>query len=282
MRVSRRITTSLGILGVIAMAALGSGCEYAKKVIAKDKLNQGAISYNQGRTKEAQEYFRGALEWDDKNPISYLFYGATLVKDYKNLADPERTKVANEALDAYKKALELVGNNCRNRDNAISYIATIYEDLDKPEEWREWILKRAEGECGTKDIQATTYYTVAVKYWDCSYQQTTRYQDKAAQDPFHYRNMDYPDALPDKQKAESCITKGLEYVEKSLQTDPDYVDALFYKALLYRERQKMTKEEAKRKELGALAEKIANDASELQKKKEAAAAQQQEQSKPQG
>lgn len=282
MRISRRFTTALGIIGLLAVAALGSGCEYSKKVIAKDKLNQGAISYNQGRTKEAQQYFKGALDWDDKNAIAYLFYGATLVKDYKALAEPERSKVANEALEAYKNALKLVGNNCRNRDNAISYIATIYEDLDKPDDWREWILKRVEGECGTKDIQATTYYTVAVKFWDCSYQQTTRYQDKAAQDPFHYRNMDYPDALADKQKAEACVTKGLEYVEKALQVDPEYVDALFYKALLYRERQKMTKEEAKRKELGQMSEKIANQASELQKKKEAAAAQSQEQSKPQG
>jgi outer membrane protein assembly factor BamE (lipoprotein component of BamABCDE complex) len=32
----------------LALALLNSGCEYARKVIAKDQLNQGAILYNQG------------------------------------------------------------------------------------------------------------------------------------------------------------------------------------------------------------------------------------------
>ncbi len=271
MRVFRRFITALGITAIMGVALVSSGCEYASKIIAKDKLNQGAILYNQGRMKEAQQFFRDALSWDDKNAVGQLFLGATLVKDYKNLSGDERTKVANEALETYKKALDLVGNQCRNRDNAISYIATIYDDLDKKDEWREWILKRGEGECATKDIQATTYYTVAVNYWTCSYDQTTRYQEKGAQDPFHYRNMDYPAAVADKQKAEACATKGLEYIEKALAVDPEYVEAMFYKGLLYRQQQMLTKEEAKRKELGDLAKKISDEAVALQQKKEAEA-----------
>ena len=271
MRVFRRFITALGITAIMGLALVSSGCEYASKIIAKDKLNQGAILYNQGRMKEAQQFFRDALSWDDKNAVGQLFLGATLVKDYKNLSGDERTKVANEALETYKKALNLVGNQCRNRDNAISYIATIYDDLDKKDEWREWILKRGEGECATKDIQATTYYTVAVNYWTCSYDQTTRYQEKGAQDPFHYRNMDYPAAVADKQKAEACATKGLEYIEKALAVDPEYVEAMFYKGLLYRQQQMLTKEEAKRKELGDLAKKISDEAVALQQKKEAEA-----------
>lgn len=282
MRVFRRSTTALGAIALGGLVLLSSGCDYARKIIAKDKLNQGAILYNQGRTKDAQQFFRDALSWDDKNAVGQLFLGATLVKDYKNLSDPERTRVANEALETYKKALDLVGNNCRNRDNAISYIASIYEDLGNKDEWRQWILKRSEGECATKDIKATTYYTVAVNYWNCSYEQTTRYQDKAAQDPFHYRNMDYPDALPDKQKAQECATKGLEYIEKALAIDPEYVDAMFYKGLLYRQQQMLTKEEAKRKELGDMAKKISDEASALQQKKEAAAKKEEEQNKPKG
>lgn len=282
MRVFRRLITAFGIMAIMGLVLLSSGCDYARKIIAKDKLNQGAILYNQGRMKEAQQFFRDALSWDDKNAVGQLFLGATLVKDYKNLSGDERTKVATEALNTYKKALELVGNNCRNRDNAISYIATIYDDLNQKEEWRNWILKRGEGECATKDIQATTFYTVAVNYWNCSYEQTTRYQDKGAQDPFHYRNMDYPAALPDKQKAEACATKGLEYIEKALAIDPEYVDAMFYKGLLYRQQQMLTKEEPKRKELGELAKKISDQASALQQKKEAAAKKKEEETKPKG
>ena len=287
MRVSRTFSSIIGASAIIALAMLNSGCDYTKKVIAKDKLNQGAISYNQGKTKEAQQYFRDALSWDDSSAIAHLFYGATLVKDYKNLSGDERKKVANEALQMYKKALELTTNNCRNTDNALLYIASIYEDLEEPDNWREWILKRTEGDCATKDLKATTYYTVAVKFWECAKTQTDRYQEKSSQDPFHYRNMDYPAAQADKQKTEECITKGLEYIDKALQVDPEYVQAMYYRSLLYRQKQMMTKEEPKRKEIDALAKKITDDASALEKKKEAEAAQKQKEeaeaaAKPQG
>ncbi len=283
MKIFRYLTTALALLLIVGLALLSSGCEYTRKVIAKDKLNQGAILYNQGRTKAAQEFFKEATETDPSNPVAWLYYGATLVKDYKAATGKEQQDIANQALDVYKKALDLSGNRCANVDNAISYIATIYDDLSNFDEWRNWMLKRAEGECSTKEIKATTYYSVAVKYWNCSYEQTTRYQDKMliAREPFHYRNMDYPAALPDKQKSQDCVTKGLEYIEKALQVDPEYVDAMFYKGLLYRERQKLTKEEPKRRELDQIALKIANQATELQKKKEAAA-KQEEQAAPKG
>lgn len=283
MKIFHRLNTALALVTLMTLAALGSGCDYARKVIAKDKLNQGAIMYNQGRTKEAQKYFKDALDTFDQNPVGWLYYGATLVKDYKALAGAEREQKANEALNAYQKALDLAAGNCKVIDNAISYIATIYEDLDKADERREWLLKRAEHpECSNKDIKATTYYTIAVNYWNCAYDQTTRYQDKAVTDAFHYRNMDYADALPDKQRAQDCVTKGLEYIEKALAVDPEYVDAYFYKGLLYRERQKMTKDEAERRKLADMAQKMNDEGSALQKKKEEAAKQQEQQSKPQG
>lgn len=282
MRVFRQFSKAIIIFALLSVAILSSGCDYTKKVIAKDKLNQGAISYNQGRSKEAQKYFRDSIKWDDKNAIAHLFYGATLVKDYKNAEGDDRTKLANEALDTYKKALDLTTNNCRNRDNAISYIASIYEDLDNRDQWREWILKRAETDCADKDMKATTYYTVAVKYWECAKLQTDRYQDKAAQDPFHYRNMDYAAAAQDKQHAEECVAKGMEFIEKALQEDVEYVDAMYYKSLLYRQKQMLTKEEPKRKELDTIAKKVSDDATALQSKKDAAKKQEEEKSKPNG
>ncbi len=282
MRAFRHIFKAIYVMTLMSVAMLSSGCDYTKKVIAKDKLNQGAISYNQGRTREAQQYFRDSLKWDDKSAIAHLFYGATLVKDYKNVEGADKTRIANEALDVYKKALDLTANNCRNRDNAISYIASIYDDLEDNDNWREWILKRTESDCAEKDVKATTFYTVAVKYWEAAKFQTDRYQDKTAQDPFHYRNMDYAAALPDKAKAEEAVAKGLEFVEKALQEDPQYVDAMYYKSLLYRQRQMLTKEEPKRKELDSIAKKLSDDATALQAKKDAVKKEQEEQSKPNG
>lgn len=288
MKIFRNSVTALTLAAIVVMAILGSGCEYARKVIAKDKLNQGAILYNQGRTKQAQEFFREAKDTDPGNAIAWLYYGATLVKEYKepNIEEQKMKEIADQAIEVYKKALDLSGNNCISIDNAVSYLATIYDDLNDDEEWRKWMERRAESECSQNDVKAQSYYSIAQRYWQCSYDETTRYADKAilASQPFHYRNMDYQAALPDKQKAEQCVAKGLEYMEKALSINPEYVDAMYYRGLLYRERQKLTKEEAKRRELDQLAVKIANEASATQKRIEAAAAQQkeQEQAAPKG
>jgi len=262
---------------IVALATLGSGCQYARTVLAKDKVNQGAIKYNQGRNKEAQEFFKDATETDPAYTMAWLYYGATLVKDYKKeLDDAKKKEIATQALGVYKKALSLSPNNCIIVDNAISYLATIYQDLNNFEDWRKTMEDRATNKCSKKDAQAQSYYAIGVEYWRCSYTQTNRYADKALviKEPFHYRNMDYPDALPDKQKSLSCVTNGLANLEKALQLDPEYVEAMFYKGLLYREQQKLTKDGGQRKELDQMALKIAADATALQKQKEAVAAQQ--------
>jgi hypothetical protein len=286
MKVFRNSTTALIIAAVAVLATLGSGCGYIKKVIAKDKLNQGMIEYNKGNYRNAQEFFKGASETDPNNPTTWLCLGATRVKDYKKeIEDAKKKEIANDALKDYQSALSLANGNCGVVDNALSYMAVIYDDMRNAdrndvrshEEWRKIMEERATNKCLKKDIQAQSFYGLGVDYWKCSYDQTTRYQDKAllATDQFHYRKMDYsPEALADRQKAQACVTKGFEFFEKALEIDPEYTQAMFYKGLLYRELQKLVKEEAKRKEFEQMALKIAAEATALQKKKEAAAAEQ--------
>jgi tetratricopeptide (TPR) repeat protein len=147
------------------------------------------------------------------------------------------TELANQTLDVYKKALDLSTGNCAR--TMITPSATLPRSTmisATRDEWRNWMLHARRGYSASvsDEVKATTYYAVGVKYWTCSYDETTRYQDKAklAADPFHYRNMDYPAALADKKKAEDCAVKGLEYLEKAIKVDPTYVDAMFYKGLL--------------------------------------------------
>jgi Tfp pilus assembly protein PilF len=278
MKVFRNSTTALMIAAVAVLTTLGSGCGYVKKVIAKDKLNQGMIEYNKGNYRSAQEFFKDASETDPNNPTTWLCLGATRVKDYrKEIDDAKKKEIAKDALKDYQSALSRANGNCTVIDNALSYMAIIHDDTGNREEWRKTMEDRATNKCMKKDTQAQSFYGLGVDYWKCSYDQTTRYQDKAlfATDQFHYRKMDYsPEALADRQKAQACVNKGFEYFEKALEIDPEYTQAMFYKGLLYRELQKLVKEEAKRKEFEQMALKIAAEAGALQKKKEASAADQ--------
>ncbi|MBO0798793.1 MAG: hypothetical protein J2P31_08205, partial [Blastocatellia bacterium] len=252
----------------------GSSCTYARKVIAKDKLNQGVIAFNEGHRETAKALFKDAIDYYPDNAVAWLYLGAAQVRDYKDQDKDEAKKkeLANEALQTFEKALTLSENNCTNKDNAVSNIAAIYDDLKDDNSWRTWMLKRAEDTCSNNEAKASSYKAVAIKYWNCALDQTNRYADKAklaANDMFHYRDMDYPAAQADKKKAEDCTSKGLEYMEKAIEQYPEDADSLFYKGLLYRERQMLTKDPAKRKELEQIALKLNDQAVELQKRREA-------------
>jgi len=270
MKLLRNVAATFILAGVV----FGSGCTYALKILAKDQLNQGIIAFNEGNRGNAKTFFRDAIDYDPNNAVAWLYLGAAQVRDYREQYKNEGRKkeLANEALQTFETALDLAGKNCVNRDNAISNIVVIYDDLNDDESWRTWILKRAEDECSTKVAKLASYYSIAIKYYNCSQEQTTRYADKAkllANDSWHYRDMDYPAAMPDKRKAEECVSKGLEYIEKALQEDPEDANSLFYKGMLYGQRQILTRDPVKRKEMEKMRLKIGDLAVEAQKRKEA-------------
>jgi tetratricopeptide (TPR) repeat protein len=275
----RHISRLLLAVTLVAWSFLSSGCAIINKVIAKDKLNQGALSFNRGSYQEAYEFIKSATELDPSNPNGWLFYGATLIKIYSNEGDDAKKKdLQNQAINAYQQALKqsdtlkLEKDRCSVRDNAIGYLAKIYDDKGDATARREWLLKRTDGECAKPDVKAATFYSIGVTFWKCAYDETQRYADKQkiTTDPFHFRTIYTPE---DKKKHEDCVGKGMEYLEKALAVNPDYADALSYKSLLLREKQKTTNVEADRKKYNDEAEKLAKRVMQLNK--EAAAKAQQ-------
>ncbi len=272
MKVSRSLAMSLSLILLVGITLSTSSCGYIYQVIGKDKLNQGILKYNQGKTDEAMAFFESASQFIPDKADVWLCLGAVWYKRTKGgeASDEERKNSSLKALEAYNKALDLSGSNCKIRDNAIGYIATIHDELQHVEENRNWLLKRAEGVCATDDIKAGTYYAIGVKYWQCAYDQSTRYADKAklTMEPFHVRNFYHQ---PDKAKFDDCLSKAFEYVEKSISVNPDYAEAYSYKSLLYREKQKSTSAEADRKKFDDEAVKAAKTAIDLTAKAKAKA-----------
>src|SRR5262245_7157596 len=108
MKVFRNSITALTFAAIVVLTTMGSGCTYVRKVIAKDKLNQGAIEYNKGNFRNAQELFKDASDTDPDNPTIWLYLGATMVKDYKKETDEAKKKeLANKALEVYIRAKSL-------------------------------------------------------------------------------------------------------------------------------------------------------------------------------
>lgn len=163
---------------------------------------------------------------------------------------------------AFVKAAELA-EDCQVKDAAMAYLAAIADEFDSTEQRRQWLFKRIESPCATNEIKAEVYYSLGVQEWSCAYQITGKYANKKAADLFHFRAVTNP---ADKQQLERCLTKAPEFIEKALAMSPDYVDAMYYKSLIYRERQKVTANPVERKRLGEEAMKISNQATTIMKR----------------
>lgn len=164
----------------------------------------------------------------------------------------------------FLKAVELA-DDCQIKDTAMAYLAAIAGQLGDDGQQREWLLKRIESSCATNSAKAESYYALGVKQWECAYTLTGKYANKKAADPFHFRAIRNP---ADKQQFDNCAAKAAEFLEKALEAQPDYVDALFYKSLIFRELQKTTADLAKRKKLEAEATKTNNRAVAVMKQRD--------------
>ncbi len=222
---------------------------------------------------EAIAVFEREIESDPQRPQLKRYYGATLYAKYE-LAHGE--DLAGKALEVFRQIHEeekqKTSPDKKLLGNAGTYLALIHQDLadsaeteaereERMQKYQEWLLKYAGDPHSDNDVKATAYYSIGTGYWRCAYEQSTRYSGRAP-DPFHPRNFHYQ---PDKQKFEECVARGFEYIEKALAIKPDYVDALFYKGLLYREKQKATRIESERKQFAKEAETIVVRATELTK-----------------
>jgi tetratricopeptide (TPR) repeat protein len=182
----------------------------------------------------AEKYFKALIELDPKTPERYY----ALADVYERFNDPEDLPLLEQAIEAYKKPVEL------HPEDPIAYrqVANLLNKYGRFDETMEWLAK-------ARDVQANNpegYYLIAVHYWD-----------KVYRDP----------SLTDNDK-KSYIQLGLDQLDKALQIDDQYIDALIYKNLLLREQAKV---EPKRKaELEKMANELRDKAMELKEKKDAA------------
>jgi len=149
------------------------------------------------------------------------------------------------ALPAIRKAYDLA-TECQTKDAAMFYLAWMASSLNDGEQARQWLLKRAESDCASKEAIAESYYALGVEEWACADQITEKYRDRKAGEPFHFRKITSPS---DKRQFDNCLGRSEAYMEKALEANPDYGDAMAYKGMIYREKQKVTADPAERKKL---------------------------------
>ena len=215
------------LLAVVAAALVATGCE---KLKARDNLNKGVQAYKNAQYAQAVERFEEAVRLDPNFPTARLYLAMAYYSQYIPGAEsPENQQMADRALAEFQKVLEQKPND----DVATKSIASLYYNEKKWDQAEEWYKKAIA--LNPKDKEA--YYTLGVIAWSKWYPVYGTARAKLSMKP------EDPGPIKDKKVKEELkaqylpvINEGIQNLEKALEVDKEYDDAMAYMNLLVRER----------------------------------------------
>ena len=219
-----------------ALALLAAGCQ---KLKSRDQLNQGVRAFQSAQYQEAVEHFKTAVELDPAFPTARLYLATAYMQQYiPGAISPENNQMATAAHDEFMKVLDQDPKNTV----ALASVASLYLNQKMFDEAQQWYEKLV----AVDPNNADAYYSLGFIAWSKWYPAygTARVELGMRQDD--------PGPIKDKKVKEELkvkwlptITAGLTSLDKTLQINPEYEDAMSYENLLIRERADLldTKEE---------------------------------------
>lgn len=220
----------------VATSLTGLGCD---KLRARDQLNKGVQSYRSAQYDSAIEHFKNAVSLDPNLSVAGLYLATAYAQQCVPGVDtPENTRNCNQAIEEFKKLLEKNPGDI----NSLKGIASLYfnmasgaakpedklKDLDQAKQYHQEVIKN-----DANDAQA--YYSVAVIDWTQAYKNRMDAKTGAgirAEDPIKDKKL----CADVQSKNQDKVQEGIDDLNKALQIQKDYDDAMAYLNLLYREK----------------------------------------------
>lgn len=230
--------STLLIAGIAGLILSATSCD---KLRARDALNHGVQAYKGAHYAEAVDYFKSAVQLDPDNTMPRLYLATAYMSQYIPGADsPENVQLGNEAKQEFQKVLDKNPSDTTALASlaSLSYqqaqgMPDLEQKLKKLDEAKEWYLKLVAADPQNKE----GYYSLAVIDWVKWYAAWNKARLDLGLKP------EEPGPLKDKKvKADlqaqysATIDDGVKNLQKALDIDPNYDDAMAYMNLLIRER----------------------------------------------
>jgi Tfp pilus assembly protein PilF len=234
----RNVTVLLAALLVLALAGFSAGC---RKLEARDNLNKGVQAFKNAKYPDAVSFFKRAIELDPSFPTARLYLATAYMMQYIPGAESaENLDMANNALKEFEQVLSTDPTN----ETAIESIASLHfmrsqgapkleDKLARLADAETWYKRMTQAHPQRKEA----WYSLGVIAWGRWYPRWMDARNKLGMKP------DAPGPFKDKKFREqlsaeylAMINEGIKNLEKALEIDPEYDDAMAYMNLLIRER----------------------------------------------
>jgi tetratricopeptide (TPR) repeat protein len=224
MKLTARIPVTAALLALMLSSV--TGCNRLK---ARDQLTKGVQAFKNARYEEAVNHFQNAIELDPNYDQAKLYLAtAYSYQVVPNLDTPENLALAQKALVGFHEVLAKDPNDV----GALKQIASIDFNTKKFEEAKEYQKKVIS--LDPKDAEA--HYTVGVVDWIQAYKnaQTVLAAENLTDDGNGNVKKSKAGCQKLQEQNSALVDESLQYLQKAVELNPTYDDAMQYLNLSYR------------------------------------------------
>jgi len=215
----------LGIFALLTLAVfLTTNCTYYDRIMSRKNLVDGSLAYKERKFDVAEQLFRQAAARDaDGSTIegktAQLFLARTLHSKF--IGNRSDKSIADEAIKEYKKSLAVD----KNDQSSYKAIASLYENLQRTDEWQQWVNERANNADIKPQFRAEALTSLAARQNTCANEvtdteETKKTVKKDGKDVFQFVK---PASTEEFEKLKACVAKGTELIDQAVALEPETV-----------------------------------------------------------
>lgn len=224
MKLTARIPVTAALVAMLLCGA--TGCNQLR---ARDQLNKGVQAFKNAQYEEAVSHFQTAIQLDPNYADAKLYLAtAYAYQVVPNLDTPENLALAQKALDGFNQVLAKNPNDL----TALKQIASIDRNIKKMDDAK--IYERKVIALDPNDAEA--YYTIGVVDWLTAYKNAVGIlaADGLVDDGNGNVKMTKAACQKIKDANTQIVAEGLEVLQKAVDINPTYEEAMTYLNLMER------------------------------------------------
>lgn len=203
-------------------------------------LNKGIQEYKGSRYLDATQSFQHAVDLDPNNTVARVYLATAWMSQYiPGSESPDNLELARRAQSEFSRVLEVNPNDTTALASlaSLSYqqaqgMPDLEKKIQKLDESAAWYEKLVVADPQNKEA----FYSIGVIDWVKWYAAWMKTRADVGMRPEQAGPLPDPARQELKQKYSSMIEHGMNSLEKALQIDPQYSDAMAYLNLFIRER----------------------------------------------
>ena len=225
------------LLVVCALTLFGTGCQ---KLKSRDNINKGVLAFKNQKYNDAALFFQQAADLDPESPNARVYLATSYMMQWIPGAESAANlEFVKKARDEFKRVLE---KNASDTNSLASLASLAYneaaalppdEKTVKLEEAASWYNKVIAADANNRDA----YYSlgaIAQKKFYPALMTARVNMNMKPEEPGPLKDKKVRDAL--KAQYGQILEEGIAKLQKSLEIDQEYDDAMAYMNLLVRER----------------------------------------------